>query len=160
MIGKIVLILSVLCVFVGCERDNAELQQLHNELVKQAFDDSVKASRFSRQVAALEPKVSNIMNKIRQGDSLVKVGSSMINGTAVYIIKLRVKTVHHNLSITDAIKDEANAYEFEIPVDKAYFNSLVVGQQLVENSRVGSALINGSFGSDEIHVTNKRIATR
>ena len=50
-----------------------------------------------------------------------------------------------------------NAIEFEIPVDKDFYNSINVGDEIVDNFRAGSFIINGSFGSWNMKVKGKEI---
>jgi hypothetical protein len=136
------------------------MKAIHADLTKKIYDDSIAALHVAAQLQSLQHRYDKAASTIRKGDSLVALGDALIHDKVVYVVRLRVKTVHHNLSISDAIKDEANAYEFEMPVDKLYFKSLTVGQLLQENTRTGSIIMNGSFGSDEIHVVGKRIAVR
>lgn len=72
-----------------------------------------------------------------------------------YILRLRLKQSHFSLSIKKHIKDAANAIEFEIPVDKEYFDSVEKGTEIVDDFRFGSFLLYGSFGDWEMTVKDK-----
>lgn len=72
-----------------------------------------------------------------------------------YILKLRLKQSHFSLSIKKHIKDAVNAIEFEIPVDKEYFDSVEKGSEIVDNFRFGSFVLYGSFGDWEMTVKDK-----
>lgn len=72
-----------------------------------------------------------------------------------YILKLRLKQSHFSLSIKKHIKDATNAIEFEIPVDKEYFDSVKEGDAIVDNFRFGSFVLYGSFGDWEMTVKEK-----
>lgn len=74
-----------------------------------------------------------------------------------YILKLRLKQSHFSLSIKKHIKDAVNAIEFEIPVDKEYFDSVEKGSEIVDNFRFGSFVLYGSFGDWEMTVKDKII---
>jgi hypothetical protein len=55
------------------------------------------------------------------------------------------------------MKDAMNAIEFELPVDKEFYDNLTIGSEIVDNFRVGSLVMYGSFGSWKMSVVNKQI---
>jgi hypothetical protein len=69
-----------------------------------------------------------------------------------YILKLRLKQSHLSLSIKKHIKDAMNAVDFEIPVDKEFYDSVEEGQEIIDNFRFGSMVLYGSFGDWEMKV--------
>jgi hypothetical protein len=74
-----------------------------------------------------------------------------------YILKIRLKQAHFSLSIKKHIKDAVNAVDFEIPVDKDFYNSVSEGTEIVDNFRFGSMVLYGSFGDWEMTVKKKYI---
>lgn len=50
-----------------------------------------------------------------------------------------------------------NAIDFEIPVDKDFYNSVSIGTDIVDEFRTGSFVLKGSFGSWEMSVKGKEI---
>jgi len=74
-----------------------------------------------------------------------------------YILKLKLKQSHVSLDIGTHIKDAMNAIEFEMPVDKEFYDSVSEDTEIVDDFRVGSLVINGSFGSWEMRVVGKEI---
>ena len=74
-----------------------------------------------------------------------------------YILKIRLKQSHFSLSIKKHIKDAVNAIEFELPVDKEFYDSVSEGTELVDKFRFGSLILTGSFGDWEMKVKNKEI---
>ncbi|PWK26848.1 hypothetical protein LV89_02054 [Arcicella aurantiaca] len=74
-----------------------------------------------------------------------------------YILKIKLKQSHFSLSIKKHIKDAVNAIEFELPVDKEFFDSVSEGTELVDNFRFGSMVLYGSFGDWEMTVKDKEI---
>ena len=74
-----------------------------------------------------------------------------------YILKLHLKQSHFSLSIKKHLKDYANSIDFEIPVDKEYFDSVEKGAKLVDKFRFGSFVLYGSFGDWEMTVQDKII---
>lgn len=74
-----------------------------------------------------------------------------------YILKIRLKQSHFSLSIKKHIKDAVNAIEFELPVDKEFFDSVSEGTELVDKFRFGSMVLYGSFGDWEMTVKDKEV---
>ena len=72
-----------------------------------------------------------------------------------YILKLHLKQSHFSLSIKKHLKDYANSIDFEIPVDKEYFDSVEQGSKIVDKFRFGSFVLYGSFGDWEMTVKEK-----
>jgi hypothetical protein len=77
--------------------------------------------------------------------------------TPKYVLGIRLEQSHFTLDITEHAKDAMNAIEFEIPVDKDYYNSVSVGEEIVDDFRVGSFIFNGSLGDWEMTVEHKRV---
>lgn len=77
--------------------------------------------------------------------------------TPKYIIKFRLKQSHLSLSISKHIKDEMNAIEFDLPVDKEFYNKVNLGDEVIDEFRVGSFIMNGRFGDWEMTVIDKKI---
>ncbi len=74
-----------------------------------------------------------------------------------YILKIRLKQSHFSLSIKKHIKDAVNAVEFELPVDKEFFDSVSEGTELIDKFRFGSFVLYGSFGDWEMTVKEKEV---
>jgi hypothetical protein len=77
--------------------------------------------------------------------------------TPKYVLGIKLEQSHFTLDITEHMKDAMNAIEFEIPVDKEYYNSLSVGEEIVDDFRVGSFLFNGSLGDWKMTVEHKHV---
>ncbi len=82
------------------------------------------------------------------------------NESKMYIIEFEVKQSHFTLDVSEHFKDSMNKFTFEVPVDKEYYNSLRVGQEISNNFRMGSFIMKGSIGKWKITVKNKRIINR
>lgn len=74
-----------------------------------------------------------------------------------YILKIRLKQAHFSLSIKKHIKDTINAIDFEIPVDKEFYDSVSKGTEIIDDFRFGSLILSGSFGDWEMTVKDKEI---
>lgn len=77
--------------------------------------------------------------------------------TPRYVLALRLKQSRISLDPFEHAKDAMNAITFQLPVDKEFYDSVVVGQELVDKMRTGSIILNGSFSSWNLTVVNKAI---
>ena len=50
-----------------------------------------------------------------------------------------------------------NAIEIQIPVDKEYYDSVEVGQNIADEFRMGSFVFRGTFGNFKVSVIKKEI---
>src|ERR1035437_5466051 len=75
----------------------------------------------------------------------------------IYILKLELSQSHLSLSIGQHISDAMNSIEIELPVDIDFYNEHEIGSTIVEDFRMGSLIMKGSFGDWEIKVVDKRI---
>jgi hypothetical protein len=85
----------------------------------------------------------------------LKAGSS--GKAPKYILKLRLKQAHFSLSIKKHIKDAVNAIDFEMPVDKEFYDSVSEGTEIIDKFRFGSFVLGGSFGDWEMTVKGKEV---
>lgn len=81
-------------------------------------------------------------------------------GKARYMLKLRLKQSHFSLDLDDHLKDAMNTAEFWIAVDQEMYDSVSPGSEILDKFRVGSLIMNGSFGSWHIKVLEKKIAKK
>jgi hypothetical protein len=77
-----------------------------------------------------------------------------------YILKFELRQSRVSLNFMSHIKDEINAIEFELPVDKEFYDSVRVGDAIVDRFRAGSFVLRGSFSNWRMSVVKKRIADR
>ena len=85
------------------------------------------------------------------------IEQSTEGGDPFYVLRLELKQQHTILNLDKMIKDELNKFEFDIPVDKRYYDSLEIGDEIVDEFRMGSVIIDGSFGSWKCTVVGKGI---
>lgn len=85
----------------------------------------------------------------------LKAGNS--SKSPKYILKLRLKQSHFSLSIKKHIKDAVNAIDFEMPVDKEFYDSVSEGTEIIDKFRFGSFVLGGSFGDWEMTVKGKEV---
>ena len=74
-----------------------------------------------------------------------------------YVVRFELSQSHFTLSIKQHIKDASNKVTFDVPVDKDYYDSVNVGQEIVDKFRTGSMHLYGSYGSWKVKVINKAV---
>lgn len=74
-----------------------------------------------------------------------------------YVVTLELKQVHYSLDLWKHAKDAANKTTLQIPVDKQFFDEVSIGSRLNDEWRVGSMILNGSFGKWRVTVTDKKV---
>ena len=80
-------------------------------------------------------------------------------GYSKYLITLRIEQTHFTLDLSEHLKDKMNEIEFDITVDKDYYDSVSIGSVISNDFRVGSLILRGSFGNWKVSVVDKQIVT-
>lgn len=122
-----------------------DIERLKNErttIQQEVQNLSNSKSKKQKEIALLDEKLKelNIYNSGR---------------TPHYILKIRLKQSRVSLDIGKHMKDAMNAIEFELPVDKDFYNSVNVGTKITDEFRTGSFILNGSFSSWDMTVKGK-----
>lgn len=142
---RMIVFMAVLCAFAfltGCATREEMLNANISELEE-------RVSELRDEVSALEVQKATVQKEI--------VDIKVENGTAKYVLTIKVKQKHYNLSLEDHLKDEMNAITIQIPVDKEYFDSVMVGDTIADDFRIGSLVLKGSYGGWNITVEGKEI---
>ena len=77
-----------------------------------------------------------------------------------YVLTLKVKQSTFTLSISEHIKNSMNAIEFNIPVEKSFWENQSIGNQLSNEWKPGSLIFNGDFSKLKVTVSNKTKVVR
>ena len=115
------------------------------------------------QVDMLKQEISELQTEKKSLETeIAELGNAVIenkeeNGTAKYVLTLEIKQSHFSLDISEHLKDSMNAIEIQIPVDKEYYDSIEVGQNIADEFRMGSFVFKGTFGNFKVTVTGKEI---
>lgn len=140
----------MLLFLVSCETKESVTNELN--LLK------TERTSLQNEVANLSTTKDQKLAEISDLDVKIKEMNIISSGnTPKYILKLRLKQSHFSLDIGKHIKDEMNAIEFELPVDKEFYNSVSTGTNIVDEFRTGSFILSGSFGDWEMTVKGKEI---
>jgi hypothetical protein len=74
-----------------------------------------------------------------------------------YILKIRLKQSRISLDISKHMKDAINTIEFELPVDKEFYDSVQVGTKITKKFRTGSFILNGTWSDWTMTIKEKSI---
>lgn len=130
------LILSVLIIcgcLCGCADDAVTLSEQKEEIQSQI-------NELSKEKELLE-------------STIIKKKTDL--GIEKYIVEFEIKQSHITFDISEHLKDSLNKLELQVVVDKEYYDSVTVGEEVASELRVGSALMKGSFGSWKVRIKNK-----
>ena len=100
----------------------------------------------------------------KENAALVEQVRALKSGTSAkpikYILKIRLKQANFTLNIKKHIQNAVNSIDFEIPVDKEFYDSVSKGTEIIDDFRFGSLILSGSFGDWEMTVKDKEIRER
>lgn len=112
-----------------------------NEMLKQERES------LKTEIGELTAERDSLKNEVAQ--------EKIDNGTAIYVVTINISQKHYNVS--DMVKDMMNDVDIQIPVSKEFYDSVEPGTVLDDSFRMGSFVMNGSFGSWDIEITDKEI---
>ena len=79
----------------------------------------------------------------------------------IYIVKIKIHQTTYTLDLEEHIKNKINDIEFEIPVDKSYYDNCSIGQNVSDPGlKLGSLLVNGDFSKLKVKIIGKRTVKR
>ena len=102
---------------------------------------------------------SEELERLRKENTDLKAQLDLLNAAKKpkYILKLKLKQASFSLSVTKHIRNAVNAIEFELPVDKDFYDSVSEGTEIVDKFRFGSLVLYGTLGDWEMTVRGKEI---
>lgn len=118
--------------------------------------EQAQVDLLKQQISELENKKSELENKVSELENTA-VEKKEENGIAKYVLTLEIKQSHFSLDISEHLKDSMNAIEIQIPVDKEYYDSVEVGQNIADEFRMGSFIFKGTYGNFKVSVISKEI---
>ena len=135
----------------SCHR---EPQEIKDSILKLESEEKIVRQNVDR----LNLLNSELLNKLEKLKNDSEVLDAIKDGRKVnYIIKIKGQQSRFSLDIGEHIKDAANAFDFEIPVSKEFYDAHEVGDKISESFRGGSLILRGSIGSMNLTVIEKRI---
>lgn len=140
---------------------NDSLKEL-NEFMRSNQESRERNDKLINERNVLESVNFQLENEHKALRAKVKKNIFALNASEnVYIIKIKIHQTTYTLSISEHIKNKINDVEFELPVDKGYYDKCSVGQLVTDSKfKMGSLLRDGDFSKLKIIVTGKRIIKR
>jgi len=118
--------------------------------------EQAQVDLLKQEISELQEKKTDLQNEVSELENIT-VENKEENGTAKYVLTLEIKQSHFTLDISEHLKDSMNAIEIQIPVDKEYYDSVEVGQNIADEFRMGSLVFKGTFGDFKVSVIKKEI---
>lgn len=151
---RLLFILTVMLLLSSCQSAQDRRDNIKDlKIEQQSLQNDVNRLRMTQQ--ALQNNIKAFQSQATQARKEFMAYNQ--GRMPKYILKLQLRQIHYSLSLSKQIKDAVNAQEFEIPVDKEYFDKFKVGDNIQDNFRMGSLVMHGSFGRWRIKVVGKRI---
>lgn len=83
------------------------------------------------------------------------------NTNVMYVVKFKIHQTTYSLSLGEYLKNRMNDLEFEIPVDKVYYDKCKVGDLINDPKlKIGSLIMDGDFSQLKIYISGKSIKKR
>jgi len=150
IMNKILLLLLSVLILSSCETE----QDVKDSIVRLKSE----RSSISSEVMTMRSEVNHLSDSLTKINEELKIKGMISSGQKPkYVLKLKLSQSRMTLDIDEMMKDAMNEAEFTIPVDEEMYKSVQPGTRLVNNFRVGSFIMNGSFSSWDITVINKEI---
>ena len=138
---------------------------LLNKNIMENMESRERNDRLMKERKQLEVEVNgnrNINEQLKcQHKALVeqinKDKFALAASNTIYIVKIKIHQTTYTLDLEEHIKNKINDIEFEIPVDKAYYDKCSIGQNVSDPGlKLGSLLVNGDFSKLKIKIIGKR----
>lgn len=141
---KKIIILLIISTFIlnGC----VNKAEVNEELINSQQN---KIEQLAKEVSELEEKRSELSEIIED--------TKIEKDIAKYIITFNISQSHFTLDIGKHIKDAMNDIDIQIPVDKEFYDNIQEGDILDDTFRMGSLLMEGSFGKWKVKIAKKEI---
>ncbi len=146
--------LSLFLLLVSCGPDADRVRQEIRTL-------QTKVENLKNEKSTLQSKVNSLKAESQEIESRTTHLKNIEDGKVpTYLVEVKLKQKRISTDLGKHFKDSMNATEFWLPVDEKYFNSLSIGESLLNNFRLGSLVVNGTSSSWSIKVIQKKIEYR
>jgi hypothetical protein len=115
--NKFLIALAAIALSITSCQNACDVKDDINQLKNERDYVNLQLSNERTTLQALELKHGNINAKLRAIDSLALYNEQLKLGKTRYVITFEGKQSHFSLDISEHVKDEMNAFTFEIPVD-------------------------------------------
>ena len=149
---KFILILLSVIAFTSCDeirmQERADLKGEINNLRYEKSNLSKSVENLRETNTILTNEVSNLRTE----------KSAFTSGyEPVYLLTLEIKQSTFTLDLAEHAKNDINAITLHIPVSYTFYNKVSIGQNISEEFKYGSLILNGDFSKLKVKVKNKEI---
>lgn len=149
---KFILILLTVIAFTSCDeirmQERADLKDEINNL-------RYEKNNLSKSVENLRETNTILMNEVSNLRTEKSAFSSEYE--PVYLLTLEIKQSTFTLDLAEHAKNAINAITLQIPVSYTFYNKVSIGQNISEEFKYGSLILNGDFSKLKVKVKNKEI---
>ena len=130
-----------------------ELQKLQKQTDEIYRENELK--EHVKKIKSLTTKKEYLNNEIDKVSKELKIKQAENENKIAYYITFQLKQSHFTLDMGKHLKDAMNAVDFKIPVDKKFYDNVRINQEIVDDFRGGSFLMEGSIGNWKVKVIKK-----
>lgn len=131
--------------------------EVKEQVVRLEKEEAVLAT----SVMTLEKSCNDLNSRLKNATEKLDLTNAELDGKDIlYVLSIQLKESSFSLDIGKHMKNSMNAITFTLPVSEDMYNSVNVGEPLVDDFRAGSFVMNGSFGSWKMSVTKKEIIVK
>ena len=149
---KFILIFLTVIVFTSCDEirmeERADLKDEINTLRYEKDNLSKSVTNLRESKTKLEKEVS----ELRAEKSAFTYGDE-----PVYLLTLEIKQSTFTLDLAEHTKNAINAITLQIPVSYKFYTKVSVGQNISEEFKYGSLILNGDFSKLKVKIKNKEV---
>jgi hypothetical protein len=78
------------------------------------------------------------------------------NNPPYYLLTLQIYQTTFTLDVGEHIKNKANKIELVVAVDKRFYDSVKIGQEISNEWKTGSMIFDGDFSKLKVKIADKR----
>ena len=147
---KYLKLVLVVLLFAACDTEESlksDIAILKTQ--RAAYKEDVKL--LVKEKESKEKEIQSLNQTLRE------LGIYMGGDSPKYLVKIKCKQSRLSLDFNKHFKDSLNSFDFELPVSKEFYQHISVGDNIADNFRAGSFLVNGTFSNWNMTIINKRI---
>ena len=149
---KFILILLSVIAFTACD----EMRMQERAYLKGEINNlRYEKDNLSKSVENLRETNTILMNEVSNLRTEKSAFSSEYE--PVYLLTLEIKQSTFTLDLAEHAKNAINAIALQIPVSYTFYNKVSIGQNISEEFKYGSLILNGDFSKLKVKVKNKEI---
>lgn len=142
----VVIAFLVVTILNSCETENTR-QQLRKE-----------CSELRQEINSLNSQIEYKQSQKERLDEQVKELEIIESGREPqYVVTFRIKQGTFTLDIFEHIKNEINAIDMDIPVTKEFYDAVKINQDISNEFKFGSLIMDGDFSKLHVKVADKKI---